>query len=124
MQAPTNTELYQALAARMDGLDPLAEKVARVHGDVTPDLIEARSECLGLAQALQTLGAGRDEAAASLQAAHALKRLRQLLHDYEPPAQACRSQRALMSGLALIDHEASAPLAALTGLEPLARAGA
>lgn len=109
-----DADLYQSLAARLDQLDPLAEKVARVHGAQTPDLLSAYSACQGLAQALQVL-AQSGEPAAAQRAQAGLQELRQLLHGYEAPANACRSQRMLFAGLAQLDQEASAPLAALTG---------
>lgn len=109
-----DADLYRSLAARLDQLDPLAEKVARVHGAGAPELISAHAACQSLAQALQVL-AQSGEPAAARRAAAGLEELRGLLHGFQAPANACRSQRALFSGLAELDQEASAPLAALAG---------
>jgi iron-sulfur cluster repair protein YtfE (RIC family) len=113
-----DADLYRSFAARLEQLDPLAEKVARVHGASAPELISAHTRCQSLAQALQVL-AQSGEPAAAQRAAAGLQELRGLLHGFEAPANACRSQRALFGGLAELDQEASAPLAALAGSAPL-----
>ena len=63
-------------------IEPLAAKVARVHGDHDPKLIEVHQSLLGGAPARETM-----------------QRIRELTRDFVPPEWACASYRRLLDEL-------------------------
>jgi regulator of cell morphogenesis and NO signaling len=83
-------------------LEVLSAKVARVHGEHNPKLID-------LQHALDDLRAALEEGAAP---ADALARIRSLADDFVAPDWACNSYRALLSGLEDVERELSSPTAA------------
>lgn len=115
---PKTDQALAPLLACLPALDALSEKVARVHGPANPSLLVLRESYLSLALALDNLAQRRDETAASLEAARHLRHLRGLSQGYTPPANACRSYRALFSGLADLDQQATPLLTRLAELEP------
>lgn len=117
---------HAALRDDLPRLAALVEKVARVHGDSHPELIEARDLFTAFVpkmldhtqreeQELFPLlvgAAGADAAARTTQAemigrlegehddtGQMLARLRELLNDFQPPFGACTSYRAMLDGL-------------------------
>lgn len=113
---PADPEIAPLLAS-LPALDALSEKVARVHGPGNPNLLVLRESYLSLALALDKLSRHQDEAATALDAARCLRHLRGLSQAYTPPANACRSYRALYSGLAELDHQSTPLLSRLAELE-------
>jgi regulator of cell morphogenesis and NO signaling len=122
---------HEPLRAELPRLRAMADRVAQVHGGGTPSLVEVRDvfhlleeELLShLAKEEQILfPIVREAAAGNLRfpsidapvacmlhehddAGEALRRLRTLTHDFQPPADACNTYRALFSGLAELEAE-------------------
>jgi regulator of cell morphogenesis and NO signaling len=116
---------HRPLDEEMPRLEALAEKVARVHGDNHPELRDLARVFAGLVSELtnhmmkeeqvlfpmirargaappppiQVMRHEHDEAGA------ALREMRKLGADYRPPDDACNSYRALMEGLAELEHD-------------------
>ena len=108
-------------------VEALAVKVARVHGDANPALLDLRDRVLELREALEPhldaeervvfpmLTGGADVAAirkelAAMHAEHLrvgeiLTQLRTLADDYTPPEWACTSYRTLMRELAALETD-------------------
>ncbi len=116
---------HRPLDDELPRLEALAKKVARVHGEKHPELHEVATTFAALhgelrrhmykeekvlfpmirahAQApdgpIRVMRHEHDDAGAALRKMHALT------HGYEPPADGCNSYRALMHGLAQLEHE-------------------
>ena len=109
-------------------LGPLAAKVARVHGDHDPRLADVRQVFANLLETLEAHLAAEEEvffrlarAAAPersqvareldgarrehLEIVAALRRIRELTDQFEPPPWACASYRTLLVGLRALEHD-------------------
>lgn len=122
---------HEYLRRELPRLHVMAERVARVHGEHTPSLIEVLEVFLGLEAELTTHLLKEERilfpAIASLansgpvpglldgpiacmlhehdDAGVALKRLRELTAGYQPPAEACNTYRALFAGLQELEED-------------------
>jgi regulator of cell morphogenesis and NO signaling len=122
---------HEYLRRELPRLHVMAERVACVHGEHTPSLIEVLEVFLGLEAELTTHLLKEERilfpAIASLatsgpvpglvdgpiacmlhehdDAGVALKRLRELTADYQPPAEACNTYRALFAGLQELEED-------------------
>lgn len=116
---------HEFLRRELPRLHTMAQRVAKVHGGHTPSLVELFEVFVGLEEELGThlmkeerilfpaiANLAANEAAPGLldgpiacmlhehdDAGNALKRLRELSTDYQPPAGACNTYRALFAGL-------------------------
>ncbi len=114
------------LRRELPRIHEMAERVARVHGPHTPSLIDLLQEFIEVATelgyhmkkeemilfpAIESLDSGRsglmhiDSPIECMMEEHekttqGIQRLRELTHDYTPPAEACNTYRALFAGLA------------------------
>lgn len=124
-------EHHAFLRRELPRLHAMADRVARVHGGHTPSLVEVFQVFTGLeAELIHHLEkeevvlfpairdmAGRASDGPPLEipvacmiheheeAGAALRRLRELTHDFTPPADACNTYRALFAGLADLETD-------------------
>lgn len=125
---------HQFLKQELPRLEFLAEKVARVHGEAHPEMIELAHVFVSLKSEMEThtmkeerilfpylRALDRGERTASCfgsvanpirqmefehaEAGEALQQLRQLTNEYTVPEGACNSWRALVDGLSRIDQD-------------------
>ena len=129
------TKHHEYLNQELPRLDKLAEKVARVHGEKEPRMIELASVFQNLKQELEQhtmkeetvlfpyiRELEREEISSSPrfgtvanpircmefeheEAGQALEKMRALTDGYTPPADACGSWRALLAGLIALDED-------------------
>jgi regulator of cell morphogenesis and NO signaling len=109
-------------------LGPLVAKVARVHGDHDARLADVQQVFANLLETLETHLASEEEVffrlarsvapergevareldgarREHLEIAAALRRIRELTDDFEPPPRACASYRTLLVGLRALEHD-------------------
>ncbi len=86
------------LGAALRELEPLAARVAQVHGEHNPKLIDLQRAFCELREMLRTQRV-------SLDAVAVLDEIRELADDFVPPPWACRSYRALLTGLESLETE-------------------
>lgn len=118
---------HQPLREELPRLQLMARKVLRVHGDSDPERLASLNSVLdGLVSELDEHMLREERVLFPLikrghgamaggpitvmehehdQAGAALRRLRELTNDYDPPASACTTWRALWSGLADLEEE-------------------
>ena len=82
----------ERLRAALRSLEPLAAKVAQVHGEHNPKLIDLQRAFCELRELLR----GRP---VTIETVAMLDQIRELADDFVPPSWACRSYRELLSGL-------------------------
>jgi regulator of cell morphogenesis and NO signaling len=105
-------EIHHAFLRReLPLLGALVDKVARVHGDAHPKLLETQEHYGAVAAELRIHMAEEEEmlfpACRRLDAATgaALERIRLLNRDFAPPADACNSYRAMLDRLETLERD-------------------